>query len=146
MNSLRELLRQWLAGESDPPPVTQLVGIRLVDCADGVARLELEAGRRHHNPMGIVHGGIFCDLADAAMGVAMASASQAGETFSTIELHASFFRPVREARLTAIGKTVRRGSNTGYLECEISDEQGRLVAKASSTCLIQSTLSEGERP
>ncbi len=146
MSSLQDALQRWLTGESEPPPVIQLVGVRLVDCQDGVARLELRAGRRHHNPMGIVHGGIFCDLADAAMGVAMAAASQADETFSTIELHMHFFRPVREARLTAIGKTVRRGGNIGYLECEISDDRGRLVAKASSTCLIQSTLSEGERP
>ena len=137
MRNLQDMLHAWLTGESQPPPVAQLVGIRLIDGQDGTAQLELNTGRQHYNPMGIVHGGILCDLADAAMGVALASAAQPGETFSTIELHMYFFRPVQEARLTAMGKTVRRGSSTGYTECEINDEQGRLVAKASAVCFIQ---------
>ena len=87
--------------------------------------------------MGTVHGGILCDLADAAMGVAMASSLKGGETFRTVELHINYFRSVQESLLTAVGRTVRRGRTTGYVECEIVDETGTLVAKASSCCLIQ---------
>jgi hypothetical protein len=53
----------------------------------------------------------------------------------TVELKINFFRPVWETRLRAEGKVLRRGSTIGYIECEITDESGRLVAKASSTCM-----------
>jgi len=85
--------------------------------------------------MGTLHGGILCDIADAAMGIAFASTLGPGESFTTIELKINFFRPVWEARLRAEGKVVRRGSTIGYIECEIKDEGGWLVAKASSTCM-----------
>ncbi|MGH9676541.1 MAG: PaaI family thioesterase [Candidatus Acidiferrum sp.] len=70
------------------------------------------------------------------MGRAFASTLAAGESFTTVELKINFFRPVWEAQLKAEGKVVRRGSTIGYTECEITDEQERLVAKAASTCLV----------
>ncbi len=69
------------------------------------------------------------------MGMAFASTLTPGESFTTIELKINFFRPVWEARLRAEGKVVRRGSTIGYIECEVTDEGGRLGAKASSTCM-----------
>ena len=69
------------------------------------------------------------------MGMAFTSTLAPGESFTTIELKINFFRPVWEARLRAEGKVVRRGSTIGYTECEITDEGGRLVAKAASTCM-----------
>jgi uncharacterized protein (TIGR00369 family) len=86
--------------------------------------------------MGTLHGGILCDIADAAMGIAFASTLAADESFTTIELKINFFRPVWKGLLRAEGKIVRRGSSLGYLECEITDESGRLVAKAASTCMV----------
>jgi uncharacterized protein (TIGR00369 family) len=86
--------------------------------------------------MGTLHGGVLCDIADAAMGMAFASTLAQDESFTTVELKINFFRPVWEAQLRAEGKVVRRGSSLGYIECEIIDEQGRLVAKAASTCLV----------
>ena len=86
--------------------------------------------------MGTLHGGILCDIADAAMGIAFATTLRPDDTFTTVELKIKFFRPVWEAQLRAEGKVVRRGSILGYIECEITDEQGRLVAKASSTCMV----------
>jgi uncharacterized protein (TIGR00369 family) len=86
--------------------------------------------------MGTLHGGILCDIADAAMGIAFASTLAADESFTTLELKINFLRPVWEARLKAEGRVVRRGSSVGYIECEVTDEQGKLVAKAASTCLV----------
>jgi uncharacterized protein (TIGR00369 family) len=96
----------------------------------------LTTGPQHANPMGTLHGGILCDIADAAMGVAFASTLKAGQSFTTIELKINFFRPVWEAQLKAEAKVVRRGSTIGYVECEVTDEQGHLVAKAASTCMV----------
>ena len=56
--------------------------------------------------------------------------------FTTVELKINFFRPVWEARLTAQGRVVQRGRTMGYVECEITDEKNRLVAKAASTCTV----------
>jgi len=86
--------------------------------------------------MGTLHGGILCDIADAAMGMAFASTLAPDESFTTVELKINFFRPVWKAQLRAEGKVVRRGKMIGYVECEVADEKGRMIAKASSTCLV----------
>lgn len=137
MPDLHTTLAEWLSGAREPPPVATLIGIRLLACEPGCCRMEMQAEPRHHNPMGTLHGGIVCDRADAAMGVTLVSSLNEGETFTTLELHINSLRPVVEGLLTATGHTVRRGKATGYVECEVVDAQGRPVAKASSTCLIQ---------
>src|SRR5216683_50539 len=121
--------------ETKDVPVARLIGFEAKEIADGRAVVTLAAGQQHANPMGTLHGGILCDIADAAMGMAFASTLAPGESFTTIELKINFFRPVWEARLRAEGKVVRRGSAIGYIEGEITDEGGRLVAKAASTCM-----------
>jgi len=117
-------------------PIARLIGFEANEIADGRAVVTLAAGSQHANPMGTLHGGVLCDIADAAMGMAFHSTLAPGESFTTIELKISFFRPVWEARLRAEGKVVRRGNTVGYIECEITDEAGRLVAKSSSTCMV----------
>src|SRR6476660_6944233 len=116
-------------------PIARLIGFEAKDIADGRATVVLAAGPQHANPMGTLHGGILCDIADAAMGMAFASTLGPEESFTTVELKINFFRPVWEARLRAEGRVVRRGRTIGYVECEITDEDGSLVAKASSTCM-----------
>jgi uncharacterized protein (TIGR00369 family) len=115
--------------------VGRLIGFEAKEIADGRAIVTLAAGPQHANPMGTLHGGILCDIADAAMGMAFASTLAPEETFTTVELKINFFRPVWEANLKAEGKVVRRGRSLGYVECEIADEGGQLIAKASSTCM-----------
>jgi uncharacterized protein (TIGR00369 family) len=115
--------------------VARLVGFEAKEIADGRAIVTLTAGPQHANPMGTLHGGILCDIADAAMGMAFASTLAPEETFTTVELKINFFRPVWKANLKAEGKVVRRGRSLGYVECEIRDERGQLIAKATSTCL-----------
>jgi uncharacterized protein (TIGR00369 family) len=117
-------------------PIARLIGFEANDISDGRATVVLEAGPRHANPMGTLHGGVLCDMADAAMGMAFASTLAAEESFTTVELKINFFRPVWQARLKAEGTVVRRGSTIGYLECAITDEENRLVAKAACTCMV----------
>jgi uncharacterized protein (TIGR00369 family) len=123
-------------GKANDMPVGHLIGFETKEAADGRAVVTLVAGSQHANPMGTLHGGILCDIADAAMGVAFASTLALDESFTTIELKINFFRPVWQSVLKAEGKVVRRGSSLGYVECEITDENARLVAKAASTCLV----------
>src|SRR4030095_12453088 len=98
-----------LAGELELAPITELLGVRPVSLGDGEARIELTTGKRLHNAMGTVHGGIFCDVADVAMGAALAPVVAEGESFSTLQLQMSYFLPVVEGRLSAHARVVRRG-------------------------------------
>ncbi len=116
--------------------VARLIGFEARDVADGHATVTLSAGPQHANPMGTLHGGILCDIADAAMGLAFASTLAPEETLTTVELKINFFRPVWQARLRAEGTVVQRGQTMGYVECTITDEENRLVAKAASTCMV----------
>lgn len=121
-----------------PPPVALLIGFEPVSIADGGAVFRLEARReKHANPMGTLHGGILCDLADGAMGMACASLLDEGESFTTLELKINFLRPVLDALLEARARVVHSGKSMVYLECDVvALPEEKLVAKASSTCLI----------
>src|SRR5208337_1075513 len=101
MTTMLEQGQKVLRGELTPPPIACLLGFVLKSIEPGHAVFELEADERHHNPMGTLHGGVYCDLADAAMGYAYAATLGEGETFTTIELKINFLRAVRKATLTA---------------------------------------------
>ena len=135
MATMLERVQAMLRGEAPDPPVARLVGFRLVAVEPGRAVFEMEAGPQHANPMGTLHGGILCDIADAAMGIAYASTLEEGESFTTLELKINFLKPVWKARLRAEGHVVKRGKTVGLVECDVVDETGSLVARASSTCL-----------
>lgn len=122
-------------------PVADLIGFEIAEITPGRAITTLQTGPQHANPMGTLHGGILCDIADAAMGIAVASTLESGQSFTTIELKINFFRPVWSTKLTAEGTVLQRGKTTAYVECIVKDEVGKLVAKASSTCMIL----DGER-
>ena len=130
-----DLARLILSGQLPEPPIARLIGFRPIAVEPGQAIVELEADERHTNPMGTLHGGILCDIADAAMGIAYASTLEAGETFTTLELKINFLRPVWRARLRAIAKVVNRGRTVGLVACDVLDDKERLIAQASSTCM-----------
>ena len=135
MNRILDNARKMIAGELPPPPIGTLIGFRLVSIETGRAQFVLDADARHANPMGTLHGGVLCDIADAAMGMAYASTLEEGESFTTLELKINFLRPLKEAHLVADGIVVQRGKTVGLTECSVTDERGRLIAKATSTCL-----------
>jgi len=123
------------AGELAAPPIAKLLGLQLVSVGDGTAIFEMDVDERFWNPMGTLHGGILCDIADAAMGFAYASKLEEHERFTTVELKINFLRPVIKGRLRASGHIVKKGRKIGLVDCDVTDEQGRLVARASSTCM-----------
>lgn len=123
------------------PPVARLVDFHLRQVDPGRAVMELAADERHANPMGTLHGGVLCDVADAAMGVAFASLLEPGQSYTTLELKINFLKPVWKARLTAEGRVMKKGRTVGLVECDVTDEGGALVAHATSTCMVL----EGEK-
>ena len=128
-----DVFRAIVAGEVEPPPVAKLVGFEMTKVEVGRAVFELDAGPQHASPLGTVHGGILCDLADAALGCAHAAQLEAGETFTTLELKMNFLKPVWEGLLRAEANVVKSGRTIGLVECRVSDAGGSLVAFATAT-------------
>lgn len=120
-------------------PISRLIGFEVAVPVDGRTQVALEAGEQHANPMGRVHGGVIAALADAAMGTAYGRLLLASEDFSTIELKVNFMRPVKLGRIVATARLVQRGLRIGFLDCEIHDRLGRLVATATCTCMTISS-------
>ncbi len=135
VNMLAEISRRIASGDAPAPPIAKLIGFRPVSAGGGEAVFEMEADERHWNPMGTLHGGVLCDIGDAAMGFAYATTLAEGESFTTIELKINYLRPVWKSRLRASAHVVKRGRKIGLVECDITDEKGNLVARASSTCM-----------
>jgi uncharacterized protein (TIGR00369 family) len=99
------------------PPIAKLIGFEVEQISRGHAVIMLEAGPQHANPMGTVHGGVLCDIANAAMGMTFASTLEHEESFTTINLTINFLRPVWKERLHAEARVFNRGKNVGYVEC-----------------------------
>jgi uncharacterized protein (TIGR00369 family) len=117
------------------PGIARLLGFKMTALSPTGATFEIDADERFANPMGTLHGGVLCDLADAAMGMAHAAGLARGETFTTLELKINFMKPVWRSHLRAVAKVVKRGRTVGLIECDVLDDKGSLVARASSTCM-----------
>jgi uncharacterized protein (TIGR00369 family) len=123
-------------GEVPPPPIASTLGLVLVSAEPGEAVSQMVVKpQRHANPMGTVHGGVLVSLADLAMGAAYGGTLQDGESFTTLEISTNFLRPVWSGTLTATARVVHGGRNIGVVGCDVTDEKGRLVARAKSTCM-----------
>jgi len=123
-------------GELPEPPIATLLGIRLVAISLAQSTMEMDADKRHSNPMGTLHGGVICDLSDAAMGTAMATTLEEDETFTTLDLTAKYFKPIWNARIRATATVTKRTRTLGLIECDVRDDGGALVAKVFSTCMV----------
>jgi uncharacterized protein (TIGR00369 family) len=146
MNDTAEVNNLCTAPVREPlaAPIGSLLGLTLIRERVGRTTIEFQADDRYANPMGTLHGGILCDIADAAMGMAHRSTPAGGETFATIELQSQFPRPVWKAKLRAEERMVHAGRTLGLVKCNIFDDSERLVARASSTCVkLRGRLAEG---
>lgn len=120
-------------------PLGSVWGIELESMGEGESRRPMEAGPEHANPMGTMHGGVLCDIGDAALSTAYMSTFAADQLSTTVDLSVGFLRRVRTGPLAAIGRVVHRGRNIGMAESEVTNEDGDLVAKLGGRRM---TLSE----
>ena len=97
--------------------------------------LELELDERHYQPNGVVQGGIISAVADAAMGMAIMTVQELGKVNTTIELKINFIRPAVKGRVRAVGSVVKQGRSVIFAEAEVYNAAGKLLAKATSSCL-----------
>ena len=118
MPMLRELVHNLAQGKGEPPPIAKLIGFTVTLAQAGKAIVEFDASERHHNPMGTLHGGVLCDIADAAMGMAYASNLEEGESFTTLELKINFVKPVWSGHLRGTAIVIKQGKTVEQLKQE----------------------------
>lgn len=126
-----------------PPAISKTIGFRLtsVSASEAAATMEMETDPAiHGNPMGTVHGGVLCDIADAAIACAHWSRLQEGESYTTMDLKINFFRSVKKEKIKAAARAVHEGKTVSYYICDITrEDDGKLVATASSTIMTLRT-------
>ena len=103
-----EALQRLAATKEGAPPIARLIGFDLESIELGRSVFSLQAGEKHANPMGTLHGGVICDVADAAMGTAIATTLEDDESFTTLNLTADYFKPVWTQRLRATARVTKR--------------------------------------
>ena len=125
-------------GDLPRPPVLEMIGIEPLDVGEGWIRFALDPHETHYNPLGTVHGGVIATLLDSAAGCAVHSVLPAGMGYTSLDLTAKYLRPVTEAtgRVIVTGTVMSRGSRTALAEARLTDGRDRLMAHATSSCMI----------
>lgn|SRR5487761_567536 len=133
-----ELIQALAEGTFPPPPIAQLLGMRLSKVERGLVSFECTPDESVYNPIGLVHGGFVCTLADTVTGCAVHTTLDAGTAYSSIDITVNFLRPVTLASgtLLATGRVTKPGRRVALAAAEIHDADGRLVATATSNCLV----------
>ncbi len=121
--------------EAAPAGWMETLGARISEAEPGRVVLELVAGPQHRHGGGVVQGGVITQIADAAMGMSLATLQEDGVWNTTIELKINFIRPAVEGRLRAVGRVIEMRQTLLFSEADVFDEKGRLIARASSTCM-----------
>jgi uncharacterized protein (TIGR00369 family) len=136
-----ELLRAMIAGELSVPPALRMLGVDHMDAEEGRVTVWMPAREYHYNPLGSVHGGVLATVLDTAASCAVQSVLPAGAGCTSQDLTVRFLRPVTLASgmLRCEGSVLSRGRRTALAEARLLDGADRLVAHATSTCLIFET-------
>lgn len=112
------------------------MGMEVVGATSGRVEIGLEVTDHHLNLQGSLHGGVIATLADTATGLAVRSMVPAGRRHVTIQLDVHYLAPGRPGRITAVGSTVRVGSQIAFAEADVRDGSGRLLARATATMAV----------
>ena len=120
------------------PPIMQNIEPFDSTAEPGVVVMHSVPGFRHYNPIGSVHGGYAATLLDSAMGLAVHSALPAGTGYTTLEFKISFIRGMTKDSgvVRTEGRTLNVGRRAATAEARMTDSKGRLLAHATTTCLV----------
>jgi len=133
-----EFLQALVDGTLPPAPLVLLLGFRAVEAAEGRVVFAGTPDESVYNVLGVVHGGLVCAVADTVAALAVRTTLAAGVGYTSIDLNVSYTRPVTRASgaLRAVGTVVKPGRRIAFSQAEIFDQAGKLVASATSSCLI----------
>lgn len=134
-----EQLAAIVEGRLPAAPIADTLGFTGMEVPErGTAIFELVPEQRHYNPIGSVHGGVYATLLDSACGCAVHSTLAVGEGYTSLDLTVKFLKAVTvdSGRLRAVGTVLQRGRRTALAEAKLYDGRDRLVAHATSSCMI----------
>ncbi|HEX5088960.1 MAG TPA: PaaI family thioesterase [Nocardioides sp.] len=134
-----DVLRAIGTGELPLPPAVRTLGLEPVEANPGRVSFRLDPDEYHLNPFGIVHGGVLAAVVDTAMGCAVHSLLPPAVGYVTAELSIRFLRPavLSGGPLVCTGEVDHQGRTTMVASARVEDADGRLIALASSTCLVR---------
>ncbi|MFW1801414.1 PaaI family thioesterase [Acinetobacter nematophilus] len=142
MKSLKEMtglefLQAMIDGDIPRASISETIPMDLHEIAKGYANFIVKADERHLNPLGGVHGGFAATALDSATGCAVHTTLEAGVGYGTIDLNVKMCRPVPQNKpLFAIGQLINSSKNLAISEGKLVDEDGKLYAHATATCMI----------
>lgn len=133
-----DFLREVQAGRLAAAPVGRTLDFALDEVEHGRAVFSLVPGEEHYNPIGSMHGGVFATLLDSAAGCAVQSTLPQGMAYTSLDLTVKFLRPVTvdTGRVRAVGTVVSGGRRTALAQAQLVDAADRLLAHATSSCLL----------
>lgn len=133
-----EAILQRFQNSKSQPTGSKTLGFRMLSVSQAERRVEVAFDARADllcNPMGQVQGGYVCAMLDECMSVAGLVASGMTSVMPTLEMKTSFFRPAMPGPLRGVGTVARWGKTIAFLEGELYDDKGRLLAKATATAM-----------
>lgn len=133
-----DYLQAMMDGSIPPPPIASHINLEMLEASPGVAIMAATPDESHYNPIGSVHGGFFATLLDSVCGCAVQTTLPAGTAYTSLDLNVSFLRGITTdtGRVVATGRVTKPGSRAAFVEASIVDSAGRLLATATSTCLV----------
>lgn len=122
-------------GRLPPPPFAKLLGFIMAVVEPGRIVMELEPREDLENTIGLLHGATAAALLDTAMGCAISTRLEAGQSSVTLDLKMTFLRPlsVRSGLISAEGKIIKLGRQISYTEGFVRDGKGALAVHATAT-------------
>jgi uncharacterized protein (TIGR00369 family) len=133
-----DYLREIATGRIPPPPIAVLLGMSIVSVEPGQVVFGLDVGEHLYNPIGSVHGGVFCTLLDSAMGCAVHSSLDRRQAYTTLELKVNIVKALTldTPGVIATGQVVSTGRRVATASGQITGPDGTLYAHATTTCLV----------
>ncbi|MFC8236668.1 PaaI family thioesterase [Streptomyces sp. NPDC057284] len=133
-----QFLREIATGRLPSAPIAATLDFTLDEAEHGRVVFSLVPGEDHYNPIGSVHGGVYATLLDSAAGCAVQSTLPSGMGYTSLDLTVKFLRPVSvdTGRIRAVGTVTSSGRRTALAEARLLDEKDRLLAHATSTCML----------
>lgn len=118
-------------------PYFELLSIKLMDVGVGYSSLEIDLANKHLQPYGMVHGGVFASIIDAAAFWSIYfGIEDPGAGLTTVDLKLNYLEPAVSGRLFARGRQIKVGRTLGYAEAQVVDETEKVLAHGTSTVII----------
>jgi uncharacterized protein (TIGR00369 family) len=126
-------------------PYFSLQSMKIVDFDIGASHLEIELEKKHLQPFGLVHGGVFSTIIDAAVFWSVYGEVDENAGMTTVDLNVNFLAPAVSGKLIARGRRIKLGKTIGLGAAEVTDEEGRMLAHGTSTVMIMPDLSFSQK-